>query len=405
MIHSFNTDREAKEFVRGRVDVPVEGCVDCLSDEMSLRIYSQELDEGAFTNVYDLSFQVDALHPSIELPDQLESVFDYVTPQSNVRAATGGGFFFLADRASGAPRQLGLNLAIQDGQIHNFPVVDREAVVVEGKKLSAEHVQAMGVLGINGAEVSWAGSLTNHERDVTVFGNGNSIIAHVHNDETGSVRVLDESSRYTPDISVDDTIDVGFVRREDGVFIGVNSSTEGKLDIFSHDVVARMHERHVHKGLPTMRLITLGSKAIDSSLQGAVSVGPMLNADNFTAHPINKDLSLGGKPPFLDIPLARTVLYGTDNRVHVRLFDGRPGSPVFPGVTPDQAVQLVEQDSDISWGCFLDPGQTAKVVVRDNENIESYGNTHYLRWPQEPGGKFVWVPRSGRPVASMITLR
>lgn len=148
-------------------------------------------------------------------------------------------------------------------------------------------------MGIGGAEISWAGSLTDHESDAIVFANGNSIITHVHNDETGSIRVLEETSRYTPSIDVDETVDVGFIRREDGSFVGVNSHTAGRLDIFSHDVVVRMHERHVHGGLPVMHILTLGSKAIDNSLRGAVSVGPMLDTENFTTHPINADPSLG----------------------------------------------------------------------------------------------------------------
>lgn len=405
-MHSFDTDRAAKEFVRERVDLPVPEHTQDLGDGMALRRFSQELEEGAFTNVYDLSFQTDKASPRIELVEGLTSVFDRVASRADVRVATGGGFFFLADKASGAPRQLGLNLGLQDGQIYSLPVVDREAVLIRNERLSVEYIQAMGLLGIGGAEISWAGSLTDHESDAIVFANGNSIITHVHNDETGSIRVLEETSRYTPSIDVDETVDVGFIRREDGSFVGVNSHTAGRLDIFSHDVVVRMHERHVHGGLPVMHILTLGSKAIDNSLRGAISVGPMLDTENFTTHPINADPSLGGKPPFLNVPLARTVLYETnDNRVHIQLFDGRPGSPVFPGVTPSQAAQLVERSSDVSWGCFLDPGQTAKLAVRGNDSIGSYGNTHYLRWPRWPGEKFVWVPKSGRPVASMITLR
>ena len=74
-----------------------------------------------------------------------------------------------------------------------------------------------------------------------------------------------------------------------------------------------------------MRVLSLGGMALDGSLRGALSVGPLLETEYFAAHPINKDLSLGGKPPFLDVPLARTVLYGTaDEKVHIQLFDGRP---------------------------------------------------------------------------------
>ena len=405
-LHNFDTDRAAKDFVRERVDMPIPERMEDLGSGTTLHSYTEELDSGTFTNAYDLSFRANSIHPSIELHDQFTSVFDYVKDSSDVRAATGGGFFFLADKASAMPRQLGLNLALQGGRLHGLPVVDREAVLVNNGQLSARHLRALGTLSIGETELSWSGSLTQHETEAKIFATGNSIIAHVQNDETGSIRVLDESSRYTPAIDNDDTVDVGFVLRENGVFAGINSSTSGYLDIFSHDVIVRTHERYIHDGLPDMRVLTLGGIALDGSLQGALSVGPLIEAGDFTAHPINKDLSLGGKPPFLDVPLARTVLYGTaDEKVHVQLFDGRPGSTIFPGVTPREASRLVEQNEGVAWGCFLDPGQTAKLAVRSENDVESYGNTHYLKWPTKPGGKFVWTPKSGRPVASMITLR
>ncbi len=405
-MHSFDTNRAAKEFVRERVDVPVLEQTEALGEGMVLHSFSQELEEGKFTNVYDLSFSAEHARPSVELHDRLTSVFDHVKAHPDIRVATGGGFFFLADQTSAVPRQLVLNLALVNGQLHGFPVVDREALLVSGERLSVEHLQALGVLGINNVELSWSGSLTEHETDTKIFANGNSIITHIQNDATGSLRVLEESSRYTPIIDVDDTVDVGFIRREDGIFVGVTSSNNGGLDIFNHDVVVRMHERHVHGKLPEMHVRTLGGKAIDGSLRGALSAGPMLETENFTSHPVNRDASLGGRPPFLDVALARTVLYETDDgMVHLRLFDGRPGSPVFPGVTPDQVVQFIASEENVTWGCFLDPGQTAKLVVRGNDDIASYGNTHYLKWPKQPGEKFIWVPKSGRPTASMITLR
>lgn len=404
--HSFDTNREAKDFVRRIVDRPIPEQVKDLGRGISLHSYTQELSGGMFTNVYDLSFRAENVSPSIALHDRLASVFSYVRKHSDIRVATGGGFFFLADKASAVPRRLSLNLALQDGHLHGLPVVDREAVILSEGQLSAEYLKALGTLSLGGDVLSWSGSLTQHKTDSKIFTTGNSIITHIQNDDTGSVRILEDGSRYTPAIDSDDTADIGFALREDGMFIGVNSSTSGHLDIFSHDVVVRTHERHIYGGLPDMRILTLGSTALDGSLQSAISVGPMLDTKNFTAHPINKDSSLGGKPPFLNVPLARTALYCTaDEKVHIQLFDGRPDSPIFPGVTPSDAVQFASHNGEVVWGCFLDPGQTARLVVQNDDNTESYGNTHYLKWPTEPGGKFTWMPKIGRPVSSMIVLR
>lgn len=236
-----------------------------------------------------------------------------------------------------------------------------------------------------------------------MFGNGNVVINHMQDDTNGSVRVLDEYSRYTPVIDRDGTIDIGFVYRDDGLFSSTKISHTGMMDIFTNDIIVRCSDKYSAEQIE-MKVHTIGSLTLGSSLDGALSVGPMLDVDNFNDHSINSDASLGNKPPFIDRPMARTLLYEMDGMVHVRLFDGRPGSEAFNGVTPKEAVDLVKGGGDFEWGCFLDPGQTAKLCIRNEDAIESYGNRHYLKWPSKPGGKYTWTPNVGRPVASAITL-
>ena len=403
---SFETENAAKEFVRERIDVPINAGLQYLGEGMTLRSFTIDLDDGKFTNVYDLSISPDAVRHRIEFPDKLTSVLDQAKADPTVRAGISGGFFFLADRASSEPRELGLNLALSDGHLLSFPVVDREALVAYEGRLSVRNVQALGVISINGEDVEWSGSLTSHDSEAVVYGNGNSVITHVADDVTGSVRTLDETSRFTPPIDTDDVVDIGFMRREDGSFVGIDSSNAGGVDTFKYDATVRLHERHSTGGLPEMIVRTVGSIAVDGSRFSAVTVGPLLDTANFTAHSINYDPSLGGRPPFLDVPLARAVVYADDSgSVHFRIFDGRPGSPVFPGITPSQAAEIIRKEADVVWGCFLDSGQTAKMVTRHESELASYGNRHYLKWPVHPGERFVWVPDTGRPVASMITMR
>lgn len=201
-------------------------------------------------------------------------------------------------------------------------------------------------------------------------------------------------------------MDIGFINRGDGIFVGTASSKTGALNIFDHDFVVRMHERYAHHQPPELLVRTIGNKAIGENLCGALSVGPMIDDIDFTNNPVNRDKSLGSKPSFLKVPLARTALYETAKGiVHMRLFDGRPGSSTFPGVTPIQASEIIKKEGDIMWGCFLDGGQTSKLVVRTSDAIASLGNTHYLKWPTNQDEKYVWVPKTGRPVASTIALR
>ena len=402
---AFENPTEAQQFIRDIVDVPVRERHERIGQDIQFHAHSQSIGNGRFTNIYDISYpERGAIAPLIHAHERLKSVYDFA--QSNSHPVTaGGGFFYLADIASGQPRQLALNLVIADGQLRSLPVCDREAVLSDGHKYSAQVVQSLGSLSLNGHELSWSGSLSPHDTDVKVFGNGNVTITHEPHPGAGSMRVLDERSRLTPPITDDDIIDIGLVSCGDGTFAGGATSRTGGLDIFTHDVIIRCHERYLAENQVVI-FHTIGGISLDGSLQGALTVGPMLTQQDFAAHPINRDRSLGSKPPFLERPLARTALYTTeDGVVHIRLFDGRPDSDVFPGVTPSEAVGMVTREEKVIQGCFLDPGQTAKLCTRIGTEVESLGNRHYLQWASQPGEKYLWNPNVGRPCASVIALQ
>ncbi len=402
---AFETLTEAQTFMQDTVDVPVLARREDIGRGLSFRAFPLDLEGGGFTNVYDISFREGDVTPTIHTHTELTSVYEIARRELSPMAVTGGGFFYLADTGSAVPRQPALNLAVSNHRVRSLPVVDREAIVCENQRISASHIPALGVLSLNGYELSWSGSLTSHDTDIKVFGNGNTVITHQYSEATGSIRVLDEASRFTPEIKDDDVIDVGFIAHEDGLFVSQETG-KGGVDIFAHDMVLRCHERYLLDN-QTMRLLTIGGLALGAPLRGALSVGPMLTPQAFEDHPINRNMSLGGKPPFVERPLARTAMYASaDGTVHVRLFDGRPGSEVFPGVTPSEVVANVTEDDDIAWGCFLDPGQTAKLCVYGGDgNINSFGNRHYLKWAKAPGEKYAWVPDIGRPSGSAIALQ
>ncbi len=402
----FETLSEARAFVSDVVDKPVSTSAELIKPGVSLTVSSIDMGDNTFTNSYDLAFNGNDQQTEIVAFDSLTTICDFISNAGSRRyiAATGGGFFYLADRASGLPRQLALNLSISRGNLRSLPVIDRESVVTSHNSLEVRSLVALGSLSINGYELDWSGSLTDYDTELKVYSNGNVVINHQQDPVTGSVRVLDESSRYTPTIEGDDMIDVGFIGRGGNNFIGVGGSTNGGVDIFSHDFVLRCSERYV-EGNSELEVHTIGGIALSRFEGGAFSAGPTLNIVDFNNHPINRDLSLGSHPPFLDTRLARTVLYKTeDDLTHIRLFDGRPGSPVFPGITPAEAVSHIMSESETEWGCFLDPGQTAKLCINYAQRTESYGNKHYVRWPSETNPDFLWVPETGRPVANVIVL-
>lgn len=400
----FSSLNEAQSFVRNVVDRPITSSSEFVRPGVRLTRSTIDLGNNRFTNSYDLAFNSTDQQTDIVAFDAVTSVYEFTSNNKQYAAAASGGFFFLADSASSIPRQLALNLSISRGNLRSLPVADRESVVAGRNSLMVRNLLALGSLSLNGHEVEWSGSLTDYDTEIKVYGNGNAIINHHEDAITGSMRVLDENSRYTPPIDEADIIDVGFVGREGNNFIGVLGSTTGGVDIFAHDFVLRCPQRYI-EGNSELEVLTIGGMALSRFDGGAFSAGPAINFADFQNHPINRDASLGSRPPFIDIPKPQTVLYKTeDDLTHIRLFDGRPGSSVFPGVTPTEvAAQLISEGS-IEWGCFLDPGQTAKLCINTGTMTTSYGNRHYLKWPNERNRDFIWVPQIGRPVANVIAL-
>lgn len=405
-MRSFATVTEAQAYISQRIDVPVRESQTELRAQVDFHAFSLAMGNGQFTNVYDVSAPAAHAETSIHVHTKPTDVYSFANHQQIPAATISGGFFFLADEYGRAPRQAALNTAIHNGNIRSLPVVDREALTINQGAISGQQLAALGELSIGDRTHSWAGSLTKHEAEFRLFGNGNATIRHVAAAQTGSRRVLDESTRFTPKLNEEGMVDIGLIHTQANHFVRTTISRQGGLDIFAHDAVLRGPAEVLTSATDEVIFRSLGNLALDKPSLSAISVGPSLHTADFSAHPINADHSLGDKPPFLDVPMARTMLYRTDDdRLHLRLFDGRPGSPVFPGVTPAEALKLTEDEGTITWGYFLDPGQTAKLCIQAMGRRFSFGNAHYLQWPSAPGEPFTWAPYRGRPDASVITLQ
>ncbi len=165
--------------------------------------------------------------------------------------------------------------------------------------------------------------------------------------------------RCTPVVTDRDVVDVGYIANEARNFSAQTVSYEGRVDLCEHDFVARMN-RNTLKQAGTATIDSIDGTDI-SRLEGAFSAGPMITESDFNGHPINKDMSLGSKPPFVSRRVARIALFlAGDGTTHIRLFDGRPGSLFFEGVTPAEAV-----DTTIlaTYPIIIRPAKSFKATV------------------------------------------
>ena len=402
---SFRSLPEALRFMETEIDRPASSRVADLGNGFELHVSSRTFSDGGFTNVYDLSWNPSDATATVHVNSRPVKAIEQA---QGALAITSAAFFVLMDETSGLPAQTSLNFVIDQGRILSLPVIDREALLCRDGTLSTDHISAEGQLVINGTELTWAGSRTGRTAQSYVYGNGNIVIPRRKDPTKGSVRFLDEASRRTPSLSAgDQLVDVGFIATDDGGFRSTAIAAEGGMDIFAYDIVVRCPAQHIDpQGDNRMGITRIGSLSGDALPDFAVTVGPSLNTSDFTAHPINRDLSLGDSPPFVDQRKAQLVLYhDLEGRTHLRLFDGRPGAPLFQGATPTEARDTIAADTGYQWGSFLDGGQTAKMWVIENGTMTSYGNRHYLRWPKHDADDFVWVPDSGRPTPSFITFQ
>lgn len=401
----FPTQEEASTFMESTVDRPVAPSSRAVGGGVRLTTYPLYLGEGSLTNVYDICWPEDAVQARIHVSPHPMPV-RLLAEETAALVTASGGFFFLADHASSRPTTASLNLAVSGGRVLSAPVSDREALICRNGRLSMRMVRASGELVLNGAVVRWAGSRTGRAALCHVYGNGNAVIERQDDPATGSARVLNEASRYTPALSAGSgRVDVAFRANDRGGYVSTAVAVGGGMDIFTSDLVVRCPSAMIdHVGVNVLRLLSIGDLDGSDLPDSALSVGPALDTDDFASHPTNHDPSMGRSGAFDALRLARLVVFqDTAGWTHLRLFDGRPGSTRLTGVTPAEAAR--EVSGAAAWGCFLDGGQTARIGVVEGGQLVGYGNRHYLQWPTPEREGFGWVPNEGRPVGSVIALQ
>ncbi|GAA4962460.1 hypothetical protein GCM10023205_27800 [Yinghuangia aomiensis] len=401
----FSSLRDAHEFMKTEVDRPVEPGEITLDNGFKLDMHPHFFDDGTFTNSYDLNWAPEDARAAMRITPRPESM---LVPAPGVSASTSATFFTFLDEASATPRQASLNLIISEGRILGMPVVDRETLYIRDGELAMDHIAASGELSLNGRTLTWAGSRTDRDAQSHVYGNGNIRVTLRRDPQTGSKRCLDETTRFTPVMpATEPRSDVGFMASADGTFTSVAVAPQGGMDIFAHDLVVRCPEGHVNRtGENRLAIKSISSLRAENLPEFAVSCGPSLKTPDFAAHPINQDPSLGTRPVFADLQAIRMVVYGgLDERTHIRLFDGRPGSSTFPGVTPAQTRDIITADIGFTWGAHVDGGGSARISIVKDGVLRSFGNRQYLKWPRPGQDYFLWEREPpGRDVPTRFEL-
>lgn len=368
---------------------------------------SLDLGDGSFCNSYDLSFAgEESLFTRIDSRPHPYYLRRSIINDPSIVATINGGFFFLADKSEFTPQEYPYNLCIRDKHVVGLPSVDMPVAFTKDGKIDVAELKAVGVLDINGESIDWRGVNSRAElsKDSAIlYNSAASTIEHVPTEVTGKQRVLVSDANFTPTTKdgfdlVVDTGEAGLVVKD--IRVGGNTNYfSGVFILQIQDVDPGRYK--VGDLVRAENVYTLNLTTVDSAITIGPSVHHFLES---TDHPINNDKSLGSNPPFINKPLARSVIYKSlDGTTHFQIFDGAPRTEYFKGITPIQLAQSIPHSS-VEWVYSLDPGQSARLVTREPDQIGIYGNLHYLRWPKSKNTTFLWGAPSGRSVPSSISL-
>ncbi len=366
--------------------------------------------DGSFANYYDITCDTGNGATDVQLfsrntPLHMKRM---VQNDPDVIAATNGGFFFLSDESpEGMIENSNYQLDIRNGVIHGLPVADRPFLYLENGELQATEMVARGILTIDEVPYSWRGSRSAETAsDGILYTAASGAIVHEPAPHTGSRRVT--KAVTTPTSS--EVLDVIIAKKSAGqlfvqeIVLGGGSSVYAGIGVLQLPATTEI--------VPGTTITIPQIDTLDlSSVTTGFSIGP--SVAHFTTqsdHEINHDASLGSNPPLGTNRIARTIIYKDVNgQIHSRLFDGVPTSDICRGITPNEVATLFET-IPTEWAYHLDGGQSAKVVTREALNeadttLHSYGNKHYVRWPNIEQHPYLWDPDGGRKVPNGILFK
>ena len=411
-----------------------------ISDGVSLSSRSVELGEGAFTNVYDLSF--DNTDPALNAriitrQHPLYAHRLFVNELSNLSstdrpvACINGAFFFLQDeQLKKTPKEIIYNLNIRDGKVLGLPAVDRPALIVNKEgHINASELEASGIIMIGEKEVGWIGGekiahkKQNQEKGVStkyntvLFNSACCTIEYENPEDKTSLRKLRQDLNQTP--KGDEVIDIVVSADEQGNLSVSSINPGGGTDFFDGNFILQMKKVEsegiqVGDEVNPKTIGRLNLNEVKSAMTTGPSVGHFLGHSD---HEINCDPSLGSFPPFAaNMRYARSVMYeDKKGYIHMVVFDAVPRSKDMKGVTPYETAKNIPED--VKWSVFLDGGQSSRVTFETidsetgNPKIDARGNKQYVRLhkrdkkSQTVGAddQFLWTTR-GRPLSSIVAL-
>jgi len=371
-------------------------------------------DIGSYTNSYRVVCRENApnIIYDIETTEKPVHLKRWLVNDSDTICAINGGFFLLVDeKPETIPVEMSLGTIIRNGILRGVQSHDRPVLWMnEEGYLNVNEINSHGQVNIGNKTHSWTGINSNliheNEADTYLFSSDCCIVEHDYSEQTGTIRTINREKSITPIHG--DKVDL-VCKINGDYFIVAEINEGGGTFVIDGDFILQGHKsefNHVKIG----DQVDINYSDLDiKTINNAITIGPSIfDFENEKEHPINNDKSLGEKPPFVEERMARSVIYKTNaGELIFELFDGAPKTELFKGISPKEVYNfLTEENADIEWGYFLDPGQSARLAVRHSDgSVVGYGNQHYIRWPKSSDQPFIWSGEHGRSIPSAVTIK
>lgn len=355
-----------------------------------------ELEDGNFTNVYDLFWGSEAnqVAPSIHSEEKPYYLLDHIEKSESIIATINGSFFFLIDVVDREPIDYPFHFCVRDGRVVGLASSSETVLFIKDSKLHAQKIEARGILKINKTIMSWIGSekvdLAKSEVTDVLYNSGSAKIIKSFDVKTG-VRngELDHDRIHTP-TSVG-VVDLVIRNNEKGELRVVKINAGGGTHYFEGLFILQIKKQNnqfIVGDLVTP--LTLDNTDI-SSLESAITIGKSVRDPYFfTQERINsRD--------------ARSVIaQDVAGNTHFLVFDGSKYIPKFKGVSANDLATYFSQDK-YEWAYFLDGGSSSRIIARSEDGLEFMANDFAFR--RVTHDVFLWDHKRHRKLASSIELK